>query len=88
MICSDLNGTACYVEDGVTGYLFRDCDQEDLTEKLDMMLSDRERMRAMGAAGYQAVSEKYNFDIYYNTIQAMMDAGEYRNRRIRDGYEA
>ena len=88
VICSDLNGTACYVEDGVTGYLFRDCDQEDLTEKLDMMLSDRERMRAMGAAGYQAVSEKYNFDIYYNTIQAMMDAGEYRNRRIRDGYEA
>lgn len=71
VICSDTNGTACYVEDGVTGYQFRDCDQADLLAKLDQLLSDRERMRAMGAAGYRAVAEKYNFAHYYETVMQM-----------------
>lgn len=73
VICSDANGTACYVEDGVTGYQFKDCDQNDLQEKLAMMLSDREQMKVMGAAGYQALVEKYNFDRYFETIQTMLE---------------
>lgn len=72
VICSDKNGTASYVEDGVTGYQFRDCDQNDLLKKLDEMLSDRERMKTMGAAGYRALVEKYNFDTYQKAIQAML----------------
>lgn len=71
VICSDTNGTACYVEDGVTGYQFRDCDQEDLERKLEKMLSDREQMKKMGAAGYQAVVEKYNFDNYFDAVMQM-----------------
>lgn len=68
VICSDKNGTACYVEDGVTGYLFRDCNQEDLEKKLDMLLSDKEKLLAMGAAGYKAVVEQYGFARYYDGI--------------------
>lgn len=71
VICSDRNGTACYVEDGVTGYWFKDCDAEDLLCKVDQMLSDRERMLRMGAAGYQALVEKYNFEKYYETVVGM-----------------
>lgn len=73
VICSDTNGTSCYVEDGVTGYQFRDCDEADLSGKLDAMLSDRERMLSMGAAGYRAVVEKYNFDKYFGTITGMRE---------------
>ena len=73
VICSDTNGTACYVEDGMTGYLFRDCDQADLQEKLDRLLSDRERIRGMGAAGYRILAEKYNFDNYFNTVMQIRD---------------
>lgn len=68
VICSDTNGTACYVEDGVTGFRFRDCDEADMLYKLDDMLSDRERMLSMGAAGYRAVVDKYNFKNYFDTI--------------------
>ena len=71
VIVSDTNGTACYVEDGVTGLWFRDCDETDLREKLDTMLSDRERMLSMGAAGYRAVTEKYNFQNYFDTVMGM-----------------
>lgn len=73
VICSDKNGTACYVEDGVTGYLFGDCDQADLEQKLFAMVSDRDGMKRMGAAGYHAVVEKYNFDRYYETIMEMRE---------------
>ena len=73
VICSDTNGTACYVEDGVTGYLFRDCDQADLREKLDKLLSDRTQIREMGAAGYRTLAERYNFENYYNTVMQMRD---------------
>lgn len=81
VICSDTNGTACYVEDGVTGYQFRDCDQADLQEKLDAMLSDRERMLELGAAGYRAVVEKYNFKCYLDTILGMRERILEENRR-------
>lgn len=73
VICSDTNGTACYVEDGVTGYQFQDCSQNDFYDKLEQMLSDRERMKAMGEAGYRRLSEKYSYDTYYKTIRAMVD---------------
>lgn len=73
VICSDTNGTACYVEDGVTGYLFRDCDREDLEDKLLAMVSDREKMKRMGEAGCQAVIEKYNFKRYFDTVMDMRE---------------
>lgn len=73
VICSDKNGTACYVEDGVTGLWFRDCDEADLLSKLDAMLSDRDRMLSMGEAGYRAVVEKYNFENYFDTIMGMRE---------------
>lgn len=73
VIVSDTNGTACYVEEGVTGFWFKDCDEEDLFRAADEMLSDRARMRKMGAAGYRAVEEKYNFENYYDTVMRMKE---------------
>lgn len=73
VIVSDTNGTACYVEEGVTGLWFQDCREEDLLEKMDEMLKNRNRMLQMGAAGYRAVAEKYNFETYYETIMGMRE---------------
>lgn len=73
VIVSDTNGTACYVEDGITGFWFQDCDEADLLQKVDQMLSDREQMLEMGAAGYRAVVEKYNFDRYFEAVTQMAE---------------
>lgn len=73
VIISNTNGTSCYVEDGVTGYWFQDCDEEDLRNKAEDMLRDRGRMLRMGAAGYRAVVEKYNFENYYDTVMRMRE---------------
>lgn len=73
VIVSDTNGTACYVEDGVTGLWFRDCDSGDFQDRLEEMLSDRERMKEMGAAGYRALLEKYNYKCYLDTVMGMRE---------------
>lgn len=73
VICSDTNGTASYVEDGVTGYQFKDCDKNDLHRKLELLVSDKDRIRRMGAAGYLAVKQKYHFQRYYDGIQEILE---------------
>lgn len=73
VICSDKNGTASYVENGVTGYQFRDCDKEDLEQKLDALLADKEKLLEMGAAGYRSVIEKYGFQRYFDGIMKIME---------------
>lgn len=73
VICSDTNGTACYVEDGVTGYQFKDCDKADLHRKLELLVSDKDMIRRMGAAGYHAIKEKYHFQRYYDGILEILE---------------
>lgn len=73
VICSDTNGTACYVENGVNGFQFRDCDEGALCERVTQMLNDRDAMKRMGAEGYKALKSKYCFEKYYESIMQMVD---------------
>lgn len=68
VICSDTNGSACYVEEGVNGFLFRDNDMEDLREKIKTMVSDRKRILDMGRNSYELICSKYQFRNYYEAV--------------------
>jgi glycosyltransferase involved in cell wall biosynthesis len=68
VICSDTNGTACYVEDGVNGRLFRDCDEEDLYRKLEEITRDENELKKMGADAYKSVKDRYSFENYHESI--------------------
>ncbi len=71
VICSNKNGTACYVEDGINGYLFQDNDKASLQEKLDMLLKNEER-DLMGEESYRLIKEKYSFRQYYDGIMKIL----------------
>lgn len=73
VICSDTNGSSCYVRDGVNGYLFRDDDLDDLREKMACLIQNRELIPRMGQAGYRMVKEQYSFANYYKAVQAIKD---------------
>ncbi|MCM1264048.1 MAG: glycosyltransferase family 4 protein, partial [Butyrivibrio sp.] len=73
IIVSDTNGTACYIEDGKNGYLFKDKDAEDLKEKIIKIISDRENIRHMGAFSYLLVNEKYSFANYQAEIEKLIE---------------
>lgn len=72
IICSNKNGTACYIEHGVNGYLFEDNQKDDLETMIKMMLADRERMMQMGRKSLELVKEKYQIDSYLKGIYELL----------------
>lgn len=66
------NGTASYIDYGKTGYVFEDNDKEDLKEKLEKIICDREKLVEMGAAGYRHVQENFQFKNYYGQIETIL----------------
>lgn len=72
VISGEDNGTACYVEDGINGYIFRDNDKEDLQKKMEEIISDRERLKEMGAESYRLVLERHQFDGYYEKVMEIL----------------
>lgn len=72
VICSDTNGSACYVEEGVNGWLFRDRDKTDLQRKIRQIVSNREQLLAMSAASWRLVKEKYGFENYYQKVREII----------------
>ena len=70
-VCSTGNGTADYIEDGVTGHVFKDNDCRDLTDKILDILSSRERTRSMGEAAWRHIRSHYTFEQYYDALRAL-----------------
>lgn len=68
VICSDTNGSACYVEDGRNGRLFRDGDEKDLKNVMETLVRDREGLLRMGSESFRLTKENYSFDSYYEAI--------------------
>lgn len=71
VICSDTNGSACYVKHGINGYLFQDDSADDLREKAGCLIAHPELILRMGHAGYQMVKEQYSFANYYNAVRSL-----------------
>ena len=72
VICSDTNGTACYTQDGYNGYQFRDCDEDDLYDKLEKITRDPGAMKEMGANAYQSVLDSHTFEGYRKKIEKIL----------------
>ena len=75
------NGTANYIEEGKTGYVFKDCDQQDLESKIEAVISDRRRLQEMGRAAYAHVKENFQFERYYGVVQEILKEQEKEHKR-------
>ncbi len=73
VICSNKNGTACYVEDGVNGYLFKDNDKGALQEVTGNMLSDLARMQSMGEESLRLINENYQIQTYLEGVLTLLE---------------
>lgn len=71
------NGTASYIDYGKTGYVFEDNNKEDLKNKMEKIICDRNNLMKMGAAGYQHVKDNFQFKNYYERI---VEIQERRNK--------
>lgn len=66
------NGSANYIENGKTGYVFEDCDQRDLEEKIELIIQDKDHMMEMGKAAYEHVKKNFQFDRYYGVVEEIL----------------
>lgn len=76
VIISDKNGAACYVEEAVNGYHFEDCNQENLQQKVELLIADKDKIQQMGRASYELVCRKYSFENYYQAVKEMLEKQE------------
>lgn len=59
VICSDSNGTDDYITEGVNGYVFQTNALDDLTEKIEAIISDRNVLVEMGCQSRTIVEQNY-----------------------------
>lgn len=68
------NGSANYIVEGKTGYVFADCDQQDLEDKMELILQDKARLVEMGKAAYAHVEKNFQFDRYFGVVEEILKA--------------
>ena len=72
VICSDSNGTKCYIEEGVNGFVFKDNNSQDLEEKIIQAISDRERLECLGKNSLQIVEKYHSPSRYYTNLMEII----------------
>jgi glycosyltransferase involved in cell wall biosynthesis len=64
VICSDTNGTKCYVKKEENGYIFKSRDYKDLAKKLSNLTSSRDRLSKMGENSFRKAQKEHSKDIF------------------------
>lgn len=68
-VCSSVGGITYTIKDGVDGFLVKPGDVKDLEEKLEWIILNPERSKAIGENGRKKVIGKYSFEAIENTIK-------------------
>ena len=68
VVCSDSNGTMCYIRPGENGFVFRADDADDLERCLERILTDRKKLMRMGHRSHELVVSEHSPGRYVNTL--------------------
>ncbi len=60
VICSDQNGTKCYIEEEKNGYVFKAKNEGDLSEKIKLCISDKEKLLKMKENALISAKKNHN----------------------------
>ncbi len=72
VVCSDTNGTKYYIEEGENGYIFKSDNLEDLSDKIRLIISNREKMKKMKKESLRIVKEKYSPEVFYEKFMKVL----------------
>ncbi|MED2865885.1 glycosyltransferase family 4 protein [Bacillus thuringiensis] len=72
-ICSNTNGTASYIEDGKTGYIFNDMDQDDLYSKLRYICMNSTNIKTMGENSLHHIEKKHSGKAIYKRYEELFE---------------
>jgi len=74
VVCSEANGTLCYIQNGVSGYAFKDDSVSDLKEKLRLLIEDKTKIVDFGKVGYKIVKERHSLERYHSDLISILKA--------------
>lgn len=73
IVCSETNGTSCYVADGKNGFLF-DCQSPtDLEAKLETLCESRDRIRQFGQHSREVATTEYSPEAFYERLSHIIE---------------
>ena len=73
VICSDSNGTQCYIRPGENGYVFRTDDLADLQQCMERIVTDRGTLMEMGARSYDLVVSGHSPERYVESLVSIAE---------------
>ena len=71
VVCSDSNGTQCYIQPGRNGFVFRTDDLDDFEACLSRILESKKKLVEMGRHSYELVASEHAPARYVNTLVGM-----------------
>ncbi len=73
VVCSDSNGTECYIRPGENGFVFRTDDEAELEVCLERIIEDRETLVGMGARSYELVVDEHAPQAYVDALLSIVE---------------
>jgi len=73
VIGANVDGIPTYLDDGEVGLLFESENSNELTEKLEMLLSDKALFERLGKNARESVMNKYTETIYFHKYKKMIN---------------
>jgi len=68
VICSNENGTKCYIKEGENGYIFEAKNKRDLKEKIKLFISNKEKLREMSEYCLSSAIKNHNLKDFEQEI--------------------
>ena len=78
VVCSDSNGTMCYIRQGENGFVFRTDDANDLEMCLERILTDRKRLMQMGRRSHELVVSEHSPERYVRSLMNIVSPQKQR----------
>ncbi len=73
VIASNLGGIPELVKDGKTGFLFEPSNAKDLSEKINLLFENSEKIISMGKSAQEEIEKKYNPEIHYQKLMEIYE---------------
>ncbi|HTW96823.1 MAG TPA: glycosyltransferase family 4 protein [Candidatus Methylomirabilis sp.] len=72
VIVSDTCGTRGYIKEGENGYVFHSRSAEDLKNKMELIIGDREKFKRLGEASFARVNKYYAPGVFVREFQRIL----------------
>ncbi|WP_422658512.1 glycosyltransferase [Paenibacillus sp. EC2-1] len=73
VLCSDMTGTARYIEDGVNGFLFSSKNASELKEKLEYVIGNFDTMDDVRKAGRKTYEQYFSQEIFTENLVSVVE---------------